>query len=258
MALSLFDTHCHLNFPDAFSNPGAEVSRAKSAGVDRLCLVGIDLESSLRAVEIAEKHEGVFAVVGWHPNSAATFSEGGLASIEGLLGHPKAAALGEIGLDYHWDYATPLQQRSCLEAQLGLFERREMPTVFHCRDAYDDLLAILENRLPGRFLFHCFSGDERHAERVRSLDGWIGVGGPLTYKKSESLREICRAWPRNRLVLETDSPYLSPEPFRGKPNHPAHLPLIGNRLAELWETTPEAVAEQTVANAIEFFRIAEA
>lgn len=257
MALELFDTHCHLNLADCFADPDAEVERARAAGVTRLCLVGIDSTSNRRAVEIASRHEGVHAIVGWHPNSAASFNEDALAEIETLLGNPKAVALGEIGLDYHWDFATKEQQRTCLSAQLALAERLDVPVVFHCREAYDDLLDLLEERPRRPYLFHCFSGDGRHAERVLRLGGTIGVDGPLTYKKSDGLRELCRRWPRDRIVLETDSPYLSPEPHRGRPNHPAYLPLVNAALAACWGTAPEESARQTTENASRFFGLSE-
>ncbi len=258
MAAELFDTHCHLNLADCFADPDGEIARARSAGVSRLALVGIDSDSNARAVELTERHEGVYAVVGWHPNSAASFSSATLDEIDRHLAHPKTVALGEIGLDYHWDFATPDQQHACLVAQLDLAAARERPVVFHCREAYDDLLDLLEPRPPRPYLFHCFSGDEGHAHRVRALGGWIGVDGPLTYKKSDALREICRTWPRDRLVLETDSPYLTPEPHRGKPNHPALLPLVNLALAALWEVGPQDSARQTTANALRFFGIESA
>jgi TatD DNase family protein len=253
MSAELFDTHCHLNLAESFPDPDAEIERAKSAGVTQLCLVGIELDSCRRAVAIAERHEGVYAIVGWHPNSAASFTEDGLLAIRDLLSHPKAVALGEIGLDYHWDYATPEQQTEALLRQLDLSQELEKPVVFHCRKAYPDLLSLLESRPPRPYLFHCFSGGREDAARVKALNGWIGVNGPLTYKKADELRTIVAEWPHERLVLETDSPYLTPEPHRGKPNHPAYLPLVNAALAGCWGCSPEESARQTVRNAREFF-----
>ena len=253
MPVELFDTHCHLNLADHFPDPDAEIARAKEAGVTRLALVGIDLETSRRSVEIAERHEGVYAVVGWHPNSAAQWCSSLIPQIEELLSHPRSVALGEIGLDYHWDFATPEQQKTCLNDQLDLAAKLNKPVVFHCRKAYDDLLDILEKREKGPYLFHCFSGDSVHANRVEKLGGFIGVDGPITYKKSEELRQLCRHWPRNRIVLETDSPYLSPEPYRSKPNHPANLQFINAKLAECWNSSPEETAKKTTENALRFF-----
>lgn len=255
MALELFDTHCHLNIERHFPNPDFEIERARSAGVTQLALVGIDTETNARAIEIAARHDGVYAIVGWHPNEAAQFNAEILTQIELHLAHPKVVALGEIGLDYHWDDATPDQQKACLNAQLDLAERLNKPVVFHCRKAYDDLLNILESRPQRPYLFHCFSGEEGHAKRVRALDGTIGVDGPLTYKKSDDLRAIVAEWPRDRLVMETDSPYLTLEPYRGKPNHPAYVPLINATLAQCWKVSEGQCAAQTTANAKRFFRI---
>ena len=256
MPVELFDTHCHLNLAEHFPDPDAAIARAKEAGVTRLALVGIDLETSRRAVEIAERHESAYAIVGWHPNSAAHWSSSLIPKIEELLNHPKSIALGEIGLDYHWQFATPEQQKSCLLEQLDLAATMNKPVVFHCRKAYDDLLDILEDKKGSSYLFHCFSGDTSHAERVEKLGGHIGVDGPITYKKSEELRELCRRWPKNRIVIETDSPYLSPEPHRGKPNHPSNLQFINAKLAECWDLSQEETAKQTTVNALRFFGLA--
>lgn len=256
MAAELFDTHCHLNLAEHFPNPDAEIVRARDAGVTRLCLVGIDEPTCGRAIQIAERHEGVFAIVGCHPNSAAGFDDGFLSWIGTMLEHPKVVALGEIGLDYHWDFATPEQQKTALTAQLDLARDRMTPVVIHCREAYGDLLRLLEDRPPHAYLFHCFSGDEADAARVDKLGGYIGVDGPITYKKSAAYRELIGKWPRERLLLETDSPYLTPEPYRGKPNHPAYLPFVNAAVAAAWQCDVQESARQTTANALQFFRLA--
>ena len=220
-----------------------------------MALVGIDFETSRRAIELAEQHEGVYAVVGWHPNSASKWSGAMFRELEEVSKHPLAVAIGEIGLDYHWDFATSEQQKDCLIDQLDLASQLKKPVVFHCRKAYDDLLDILESRPAHDYLFHCFSGDDSHAKRVDRLGSIIGVDGPLTYKKSDELRALCKRWPQDRVVLETDSPYLSPEPYRGKPNHPSYLPYINQALAKCWDITPEESAKQTFKNGQRFFGI---
>ncbi|MFQ3586501.1 MAG: TatD family hydrolase [Fimbriimonadaceae bacterium] len=251
--MRLTDTHCHLNLAEYFPDPDAEIERAKTAGVDRIVNVGIDLESSRRAVEIAERHEGVFAVVGWHPNSSHQMTADGLAAVRELAGHEKVVAWGEIGLDYHWTFATPEQQREALRRQLEVAAAVGLPVVFHCREAYDDLLYLLE-RIPKRpYLFHCFAGDALQAERALALGALLGVDGPVTYKKSQGLRALLGATPKDRWVLETDAPFLSPEPFRGKPNTPARIPLINAVVASVWGMSVEDAAETTTANACRFF-----
>lgn len=247
----LIDTHCHLNDAEAFPDPRAAIEEAQAAGVERLIVVGIDLESSLRAVELAEAFDGVYATVGWHPNYAHEFDGRALLDIEALLSHPRVVALGEIGLDYHWDFATPEQQERCLLAQLELVT--DLPVVLHCRKAYPALLDVLERQQPRRWVFHCFSGDGVDASRSKRLGGWFGVDGPITYKKSEVLRALVRNLPTDHLLIETDSPYMTPHPHRSERNRPALLPLINRGLAEALEVTAEECAALTTRNAMDLF-----
>ncbi|MCW5940944.1 MAG: TatD family hydrolase [Fimbriimonadaceae bacterium] len=250
----LVDTHCHLNFPDLFPEPDPAIEEAAREGVDRVIVVGCDAETSRRAVALAERHEGVFAVVGWHPNHAATFDAIGLGEIEAMLDHPKVVALGEIGLDDHWDFATKPQQRTALVEQLDLATRLGKPIVFHCREAYPELLDVLEARkdLP-LILLHCFSGDADDARRAVALGAWFGVDGPITYKKADELRAVVRTLPSERLVVETDSPYLTPHPHRGKPNRPAMVTLVNAGLAATLSLDVDACARLTTTNAERFF-----
>jgi TatD DNase family protein len=254
----LIDTHCHLNDSKAFPDPAAAVREARDAGVGRLIVVGVDAEDSSSAIRLADQFENVYAIVGWHPNYTAKYTADELGRLRESLKHPKVVALGEIGLDFHWQYATLEQQERALFDQLTLAEEAGKPVVFHCREAYPHLLDILERqpRLP--FLFHCFAGDADAAARAVALDCYFGVDGPISYKKSTALREIVKGLPRDRIVVETDSPYLSPEPLRGKPNHPANVALINDALAACLEISPEACAELTTRNAERFFRLARA
>ncbi|MEM2786424.1 MAG: TatD family hydrolase [Candidatus Nitrosotenuis sp.] len=249
------DTHCHLNFVDAFSDVRSTLLRAQSNGVDRLIVIGCDGETSARAVELAESYEGVYACVGWHPNYASSYDSVGLQTIRRLAESNRVVGIGEIGLDRYWDYATPEEQAICLEAQLGLASELDLPVVFHCRDAYIELLDWIERagRLWKPFVLHCFSGVVADAERALGLGCYLGVGGPITYKKAAVLREAVRLAPSNRLLLETDSPYLSPHPYRGKPNEPALIPVIASGLAEALGLEVSAVAEFTTLNAESVF-----
>ncbi len=249
----LIDTHCHLNFPDKFPDTAAEIDRARDEGVGTLVVVGCDGESSRRAVELAESFDSIYAVVGWHPTSAGSFDAGALSAVREMLGHPKAVALGEIGLDFYWDTTTPEQQHRCLRAQLDLARELGKPIVFHCRDAWDALLEVLESEAPQPYLFHCFSGDATQAERCLALGGVLGFDGPLTYRKNDALRAIATAAPADRIVVETDSPYLSPEPHRGKPNHPENVRLVNAMLASVRGISVEECAALTTANAKRFF-----
>ena len=251
--MRLFDTHCHLNDAKAFPDPAAAIEEARRAGVDRLAIVGVDEESSRRALEIAESHDGVYAIVGWHPTSAASYT--GTRGIEEMLKSPKAVAVGEVGLDFYWDKSTPDEQYRCLSDHLDLAAQVGKPVVFHCRDANDELLTFLEGRAAHAYLFHCFSGDQSHAERAVALGAVLGVDGPITYPKNDALRAIFARVPRDRIVVETDSPYMSPVPYRGKPNRPAWVVNVNQALAGVLGVTAEECAELTTANAERFFGV---
>ena len=252
--MRLIDTHCHLNLDEAFPDLEAEVRFAQQEGVDGLVVIGIDVASSKRAIEIADQFEGVFATLGVHPNHSSDFTEQTISELAALAAHPKVKAIGEIGLDYHWNYASRDEQFRALEAQLALAEQNQLPIVFHCREAYSDLLGVLESKQPKvPCVLHCFAGNESDAERAQSLDCYFGVDGPLTYKNAETLRQIVRKLPQDRVLVETDAPYLTPVPFRGKPNRPAYVKFVNSMLASIWEVSPEAAAEQTTANAVRFF-----
>ncbi len=251
----LFDTHCHLNLGEYFPQPSEDIFEARRFGVSRLNIVGIDLESSVRAVEIAESGAGLYATAGVHPNSAANFGPEAVDRLRLLCDNPKTVAIGEIGLDYHWDLTPRERQRKALEVQLELSEELQFPVVFHCREAHDDLLAILERRPRGKWLFHCWSGNASQSERAISLGGTFGVDGPLTYRKAEELREFVRRLPKDKLVIETDSPFLAPEPVRGRPNRPDNLRFVNAAVAACWGVPQEESARITTENARRFFGV---
>lgn len=252
----LIDTHCHLNLTDHFPDPASEVAFAKYLDVERLIVVGVDLESSQIALDLAERFEEVFAVVGIHPNHSADYKSEWISAVQTMLEHPKAVALGEIGLDYHWDYATREQQYAALSDQLDLATSIATPVVFHCREAYGDLLDILEQRVANRnapWLLHCFSGTKQDALMAMDLDCYFGVDGPITYKNAGDLRDLVRDLPRDRIVIETDAPYLTPVPYRGKPNRSGYVVYVNNMLASLWGVSIELASAQTTENAQRFF-----
>lgn len=249
----LIDTHCHLNSLEHFPDPDREIQLAADAGVGALLIVGTTPEDGRYALEIAERNPNVFAIIGFHPNYCADYSSDRLSELRPLLAHPKCLALGEIGLDYHWDHTPRNVQFQALQDQLDLAAEVNLPVVFHCREAYPDLLDILEARPKHPYLIHCFAGDSKDAERSLALGCLFGVDGPITYKRSEQLREIMRTIGLDRIVLETDSPYLSPEPHRGKPNHPSFVRLIGRGLAETLGVDFAEVEAKTTENARRFF-----
>ena len=251
----LIDTHCHLNSVEAYPDPEAELAFARENGVARLVVVGTHPPDWPRAVEMAERFDDIYAIVGWHPNYTADYDPASLPELRTWLGHPKVKGLGEIGLDYHWDYAPRDRQFRALHDQLSLAEELSLPVIFHAREAYSDLLTVLEARPRLPYLFHCFAGDLNEAARATALDAYFGVDGPITYKKSDDLRRVMAAVPRDRVVLETDAPYMAPTPFRGKPNRPAFVRYVAEGLAQCWETSTEETIRQTGENARRFFEI---
>ncbi|MDI9636866.1 TatD family hydrolase [Geitlerinema splendidum] len=251
--MRLIDTHCHLNDVRAFPEPAEAIEEALEFGVDRLVVVGINTEWSRIAVELADQFSGVYAVVGWHPTSVNEIDDQALKEIESLAHHPKVVAIGEIGFDFYWDKTTPEQQERALLAQLDLAETLNKPVVFHCREAYPALLDVLERRKSTGWLLHCFAGDELDAERALKLDCYFGVDGPVTYKKADDLRENLSKIGLNRLLIETDAPWLTPEPFRGKRNRPSYVRFVNEALAHLFNVPVEESAEITTQNAEKFF-----
>ena len=250
----MIDTHCHLNDSEAFPDPGEAVREAVAAGVEKMICVGVDLESSRRAVELSNEFAEVFAVVGWHPNYAQEFSERDFADIGAMFADPKVVALGEIGLDFQWQFASRQEQMTALEHQLDFAEARGHSVVFHCREAYPELLSILELR-PVRvpYLFHCFAGSIADADRAIALGAMFGVDGPVTYRKADDLRATLAHIGIERLVIETDSPWMTPHPFRSERNRPSRLPLIADGLANCLGLPLETCIEQTSRNARSWF-----
>ena len=252
----MIDTHCHLNDAEHFPDPSAAIREAKAAGVDKLIIIGVDLEAGRRAIEIAEANEGVYAAVGFHPNYTADYKPQDLEELRRLLAHSKVVGFGEIGLDFYRDTAPREQQYRALNDQLELALEMDLPVVFHCRQAYEELLALLEARPKhSRYLFHCFAGTERDAARAQALGSYFGVDGPVTYKTAGELRDALRTIPLNRLVLETDSPYLPPVPYRGKQNCPAYLRFINDALASTMGVLPDECEKVTTATAERLFGI---
>ncbi|CAN5408940.1 TatD family hydrolase [soil metagenome] len=248
----LIDTHCHIHDPVAFPDPEATLDAALAVGVDHVIVAGTHPEDWHRAVRFAEKHDNVHAIAGWHPTSSLPYA-GDLAELRDVLCHPKVLAMGEIGLDFHWDNVPPDQQRRALVDQLDLAQELNMPVVFHARKAYAELLDILEERPRLPYLFHFFAGNIEEAKRAIALDSYFGIDGPITYKNSEDLRSVVKQLPLNRIVLETDSPYLAPVPMRGKPNQPAFTRYVAEFLVGVLDLPESEIASITTQNAVRFF-----
>lgn len=253
----LIDTHCHLDFDAYDEDRGAIIERAIDAGVTRIINPGTDIVTSQSALRLAEAYKGVYAGVALHPNSTATWSPEAIATLEGLAGHPKVVAIGEIGLDYYWDKSPKTVQRAAFEAQLSLAAKLRLPIIIHNREASDDVVAVLQQWVPTLppelkerpGVFHSFSAPPAIAEAALAMGFYLGFTGPLTYKKADELRSIAAHVPLDHIVIETDGPFLTPHPYRGERNEPSYVRLVAERLAALRGLDYDTIAAQTTANA---------
>jgi TatD DNase family protein len=256
----LIDTHCHLDFDRFDEDREAVIERAHEAGVRCIVNPGVDFESSRRAIELAARHTGIYAMVGLHPNSCGELSEAQLDELRRLAREPRVVAIGEVGIDYYWNKFPPEAQRLGFEAQLRLADELDLPVVVHNRDAHDDVLAALETSRAARrgqadIVLHSFSGNLTQARRALAAGAYIGVTGSVTYPKANELRRVIGAAPLERLLIETDAPFLPPQPRRGQRNEPAWVRWMAEQIAEVKGLPVESVAEATTANAERVFRI---
>jgi TatD DNase family protein len=246
----VIDTHAHL---DALDEPGAAVARAHEASVTRVITIGTGIESCSAALGIAEEHDGVFAALGIDPHQAAGGEAERVHELRELLGHSKAVAVGETGLDYHYGSETRVEQRRLFEAQLGLARDLGLPVVIHTREANDDTASILGGH-DGTVVMHCFSEPGLLAAGL--VAGWyFSFAGNVTYPKAAELREAAAQIPADRILAETDSPYLAPQPLRGKPNEPAHVVHTVAALAAARGEDVGELAARIDANATAAFRL---
>jgi TatD DNase family protein len=251
----LIDTHAHLDHERFKDDVDKVVERAKLAKVQSIVTVGADLASSRQAVGFAKHYPGVIATVGVHPHDADSVSERVLHEIAMLAEDEGVVAIGEIGLDYHYDFSPRGVQRRVFEAQISLARELGLPIVVHVREAYQDVVSILrsEHAEDVGGIIHCFSGDWEIAKDCLDMGFYISVGGILTFANSEKLRGIIRGLPLHRILLETDAPYLTPVPYRGKRNEPAYVVHVAQALADLKGVTFDEVAESTTLNARKLF-----
>jgi TatD DNase family protein len=252
--IMFFDTHCHLDVHEFDVDRVAVFEHAAAAQVTRFLNPAYDIESSHRALALAQQHDQVVAAIGVHPDNLAVLNDDSLAELQALAAQPKVVAIGEIGLDYHWNTFSAEVQRAGFVRQLQMAQELGLPAIIHCRDAYEDMLEILSDTQPRvGILLHAFAGDTAQAQRALKLGCMLGIGGPVTYKNADELRRVVAQTPLDRIVLETDAPYLPPHPHRGKRNEPSYLPLTADRVAALHGVSLEEVARTTATNAIHFF-----
>lgn len=262
--MQLTDTHCHLDLSHFDEDREAVIERARAIGVQRILVPGLDIPSSRAALALAESHDLIYAAVGVHPNSARTWNSGSKVELKDLAAHPRVVAIGEIGLDYYWEKATPDEQKLALAPQLELAAELELPVILHNREAGHDLIPLMQawrngllqggNALAHRpGVFHSFSGSNTDAQDILSADFYLGFTGPLTFKNAPELREVARQLPLDRILIETDAPFLTPHPHRGKRNEPGMVRFTAEKLADLHGLTPDALADRTFANSVELF-----
>ena len=243
-----FDTHCHLQYPDVAE---AAVTRAVEAGVGRMVCVGTDADTSAEAVAVASAHPGrVWATVGVHPHDAA----GGLDdALWSLAEGPAVVAIGECGLDYHYDHSPRQDQREVFARQVEVAARTGLTLVVHSRQAWDDTFSILRSVGPGRVVMHCFTGGPHEARRALDLGAWLSFSGIVTFKTADDVRAAAALVPLDRLLVETDSPYLAPVPHRGRPNEPALVPIVGGAVAATRGVAVDVVRDASWQNAHDAF-----
>ena len=256
--MELIDTHAHLDDEKFAHDRAAVVERALAAGVVKIITMGDSLDSSARSVALAEKFELVYAAVGIHPEEAQPMTAATDEQIAAWAAQEKVVAIGEIGLDYYWekDEEKRALQRAIFVRQLDLARQLKLPVCIHDREAHGDMMKILKTEGKGlRGVLHCYSGSWEMATELLKGDWYFGVDGPLTYKNAAKLPEIVQRLPAERILIETDSPYLSPMPFRGKRNEPAHVLYIAKKAAELRGESLEAFARATRENTRELYGI---
>ncbi|MDQ0196024.1 TatD family hydrolase [Paenibacillus wynnii] len=253
----LFDTHTHLDAPEFDEDRDEIIARAVKAGVSKMINIGFNRETIPSTMKLAESYDFIYAAVGWHPVDAINMTEHDLEWIASLCSHKKVVAIGEIGLDYHWDTSPKDVQQHVFRQQIGLARELGMPIAIHNRDAHEDVVRILReekaNEVGG--VMHSFSGSWETAKICLDLGFHLSFGGPITFKNARVPKEVLAQTPLDRLLIETDSPYLTPHPFRGKRNESAHVKLVAEAAAEIKGITWEEMAQITYANALERFGI---
>jgi TatD DNase family protein len=247
----LFDTHAHLHFPEFDADREAVLARARAAGVRRMVTIGTDAATTRAAIAIAEREADVWATAGVHPHDAGESDDAALAEVERLAGDPRVVAVGEIGLDFFRNLSPREAQEGVFRRFIALARRLRKPVVVHCREAHAEVLSILtEERVADvGGIMHCFSGDVAIARRCLDLGLVISLAGPVTYPNARALPDVARFVPADRLVIETDCPFLPPQGYRGKRNEPAYLALTATRVAELRGESLETLARRASDNA---------
>jgi len=253
----LFDTHAHLNAEQFESDYDEVIKRAERAGVSNIVVVGFDRPTINKAMELIDKYPQVYGCIGWHPVDAIDCRDEDLEWIEELTKHPKIVALGEMGLDYHWDKSPKDVQKEVFRKQIRLARKLKMPIVIHNREATEDIITILKEEHAEEVggIMHCFSGSVESARECLKLNFYISLGGPVTFKNAKKPKEVAKEVPLDKLLIETDCPYLAPHPLRGKRNEPAYVKYVAEEIAQIKGITLEELAAITTNNAKTLFKL---
>jgi TatD DNase family protein len=253
----LTDSHTHMNDPQFDEDREQAIERAREAGISLMINVGFNRQTIPSSLALAEKYDFIYSTVGWHPHDAIDMKEEDLVWIESLLEHPKVVAIGEIGLDYYWDNSPRDVQADVFRKQIRLARKVGMPIVIHNRDAHQDVVDILREEKADEVggVMHCFSSSWEIAKECLDLNFYISFGGPVTFKNAVKPKEVAKQVPLDKLLIETDSPYLTPHPYRGKRNETAYVKLVAEMVAEIHGLTLEEIANITTDNAKKLFRI---
>ena len=253
----LFDTHCHLNV-DAFEDDAeATIARAKNAGVSRFAVVGFDAKTIKKSLELSATHPEIYSIIGWHPTEAGSYTIDIEEALLAMLRNEKVVAMGEMGLDYYWMEDPKDVQEHVFRRQIQIAKELQLPISIHMRDAIEDTYRILKDEDVSEIggIMHSYSGDVAYMEKFLDLGMTISLSGVVTFKKAIEVHEVAKAVPLDRLLIETDAPYLAPVPYRGKRNEPSYVKYVAEKIAELRGMTSEEVATITTQNANRLFRL---
>lgn len=253
----LFDTHVHLNARQFMEDREEVIQRAFDTGVNYMVVVGFDHETIPLAIEIAEEYDSIYAAIGWHPVDAIDMTDEDLKWIEELSSHPKVVALGEMGLDYHWDKSPKKVQKEVFRKQINLAKKVNMPIIIHNREATEDIIELLkeENAKEVGGIMHCYNDSAKYVQDCLDMNFYISFGGTVTFKNAPLPQEAVLEVPDDRLLIETDAPFLAPHPNRGKRNEPAYVKLVAEKIADLKGVSYEEISNLTTQNSFDFFGI---
>lgn len=251
----LIDTHAHLNVKAFDEDRDEVIQRARDVGVTRIVNIGFNRETIPESIALAEEHDFIYSTVGWHPQDVSEMKDGDLEWIESLCDHPKVVGIGEIGLDYYWDTSPRDVQQTIFREQIRLARRQKLPIIIHNREAHADVVRILQEEGASEVggIMHCFSGSWEIAKLCLDMNFYISFGGPITFKNARKPKEVLEKVPLDRLLIETDCPYLTPHPYRGKRNESSYVRYVAEAAAEIKGVELEEIASITTRNALQVF-----